>query len=103
MASDLTYVFTWEDRKGRPGRFCRLNNSGWKAARRRAAVRYQKELGRPAPDGFRSDLCLHLGRSEGPAGALLPSEQLRLESSAASRRSSLPEGAGAACAGWLPI
>lgn len=48
-----SYVFTWEDRKGRRKRFCRLNNSGWKAARRRASVRYQKELGRPAPDGFR--------------------------------------------------
>jgi integrase len=48
-----TYVFTWEDRKGRRRRFCRLNNSGWNAARRRAAARYQQELGRRAPDGFR--------------------------------------------------
>jgi integrase len=48
-----TDVFIWEDRKGRRRRFCRLNNSGWKAARRRAAARYQQELGRPAPDGFR--------------------------------------------------
>ena len=43
-----TYVLTWEDRKGRRQRFCRLNNSGWKAARRRAAARYQQELGRQA-------------------------------------------------------
>ena len=47
-----THVFTWEDRKGRRRLFCRLNNSVWKAARRRTATRYQKELGRPAPDGF---------------------------------------------------
>src|SRR5882762_4016437 len=44
-----TYVFTWVDRKGRRHRFARLNNSGWKAARRRAAARYQEELGRAAP------------------------------------------------------
>jgi len=49
----LTHVFTWEDRESRQRRFCRLNNSGWKAARRRAAARYQQEIGRPAPDGFR--------------------------------------------------
>jgi integrase len=48
-----TYVFTWEDRKHRRRRFRRLNNTGWKAARRRAAARYVKELGLPAPDGFR--------------------------------------------------
>jgi integrase len=48
-----TYVFTWVDRKGQQRRFCRLNNSGWRAARRRAAARYPQELGRPAPDGFR--------------------------------------------------
>lgn len=48
-----TYVFTWEDRKSRRRHFCSLNNSGWKAARRRAAARYLNELGRPAPDGFR--------------------------------------------------
>ena len=48
-----TYVFTWENRQGRRRRFHRLNNSGWKAARRRAAARYLKELGRPAPEGFR--------------------------------------------------
>jgi integrase len=32
----------------------RINNSGWKAARRRAAERYADELGRPCPAGFRS-------------------------------------------------
>ncbi len=32
----------------------RMNNSGWKAARRRAAQRYKEELGRECPPGFRS-------------------------------------------------
>jgi integrase len=32
----------------------RINNSAWKAARRRAAGRYADELGRPCPAGFRS-------------------------------------------------
>lgn len=67
-----TYVFTWEDQKGRRRRFCRLNNSGWKAARRRAAARYLKELGRPAAEGFRRtrlhDLKHTCGRCLGAAG-----------------------------------
>jgi integrase len=32
----------------------KMYNSGWKAARRRAASRYERELGRPCPPGFRS-------------------------------------------------
>lgn len=47
------YVFAWEDRRGRRRHFCRLNNSGWRPARRRASARYQEELKRPLPDGFR--------------------------------------------------
>ena len=43
------FVFT---RAGRP--IARINNSGWKAARRRAAKRYADEFGRPCPAGFRS-------------------------------------------------
>jgi len=43
------FVFTHE---GHPQP--RMNNSGWKAARRRAAARYEKELGAPCPVGFRS-------------------------------------------------
>lgn len=31
----------------------RMNNSGWKAARRRATARYQAEIGTPCPSGFR--------------------------------------------------
>jgi hypothetical protein len=74
-----TYVFTWEDRKGRRRRFCRLNNSGWKAARRRAAAHYQQELGRPAPDGFRRvrvhDLKHTCGRRLRAAGVSLEDRQ----------------------------
>ena len=42
-------VFTY---KGNPVE--KLYNSGWKAARRRAAERYQNEIGRACPAGFRS-------------------------------------------------
>jgi integrase len=42
-------VFT---RDGDP--LTRMYNSGWKAARRRAAKRYQEVLNRPCPPGFRS-------------------------------------------------
>jgi hypothetical protein len=42
-------VFTYE---GHPVE--KLYNSGWKAARRRAAERYPSEMGRPCPAGFRS-------------------------------------------------
>lgn len=31
-----------------------IDNSGWQGARRRAAERYEKELGRPCSDGFRN-------------------------------------------------
>jgi len=43
------FVFTHE---GHPQP--RMNNSGWKAARRRAAARYEEELGASCPAGFRS-------------------------------------------------
>jgi integrase len=42
------FVFT---RDGNP--VAGINNSGWKAARRRAAKRYEAELKRPCPPGFR--------------------------------------------------
>src|SRR5262245_53287532 len=35
-----SYVFTWVNQKGRRQRLERLTNSGWRAARRRAAARY---------------------------------------------------------------
>ena len=43
------FVFT---RGGSP--VTHIYNSGWKAARRRAAARYEREFGRPCPAGFRS-------------------------------------------------
>jgi hypothetical protein len=43
------FVFTCE---GRP--VTKIYNSGWKAARRRAARRYAGEFGRACPDGFRA-------------------------------------------------
>ncbi len=47
------YVFTWVNRDGRRYRLDRVLNSGWKNARRRAAAMYEKELGRPTPEGFK--------------------------------------------------
>lgn len=43
------FVFT---REGSP--VTHIYNSGWKAARRRASARYEKEFGRPCSAGFRS-------------------------------------------------
>jgi integrase len=43
------FVFT---RRGKP--IARMNNSGWKAARRRASKRYASEVGRSCPKGFQS-------------------------------------------------
>lgn len=42
------FVFTLD---GQP--LTKIHNSGWRGARRRAALRYEKELGRPCPSGFR--------------------------------------------------
>src|SRR6185312_2539807 len=48
------FVFTTEDRDDHRHPQSRMNNSGWKAARRRAAAKYEQELGLPCPAGFRS-------------------------------------------------
>jgi len=48
------FVFTEEEPGGERHPIGRMNNSGWKAARRRAAARYREELGRPCPAGFQS-------------------------------------------------
>lgn len=49
-----TYVFTWWDRrKHRRVSTGRVTNSGWRKARRRAAARYEQELRRPLPLGFK--------------------------------------------------
>jgi integrase len=47
------FVFTEEEPDGERHPVARMNNSGWKAARRRAAARYTEELGSPCPGGFR--------------------------------------------------
>lgn len=47
------FVFT---RDGKP--VAGIINSGWKAARRRAAKRYQEQLRRSCPTGFRK-ICVH--------------------------------------------
>jgi integrase len=43
------FVFTCKDSP-----VTHIYNSGWKAARRRASARYEREFGRPCPAGFRS-------------------------------------------------
>jgi integrase len=48
-----TYVFTYLDRRGQRHPLKRLTCSGWRSARRRAAARYDEELSRPLPTGFR--------------------------------------------------
>ena len=48
------FVFTVEERDGSRHPQARMNNSGWKHTRRRAAARYEHELDRPCPAGFRS-------------------------------------------------
>lgn len=47
------YVFTYLDRQGERRRIGKMNNHGWRAARRRAAARYKEVLGRECPMGFR--------------------------------------------------
>lgn len=48
------FVFTTQEHDGPRHPQFRMNNSGSKAARRRAAAGYERELGRPCPAGFRS-------------------------------------------------
>ena len=48
------FVFTYQDQKGERDRFYAVRNSGWLGARRRASERYESELHRPCPAGFRS-------------------------------------------------
>jgi integrase len=71
------FVFTC---RGSP--VTRIYNSGWKAARRRAAARYERELGRPCPAGFRSirvhDLKHSYGHRLRVAGVSFEDRQLLL-------------------------
>ena len=73
------YVFTWLHRKGRRVRLTRLTNSGWRAARRRAAARYEKVLERALPAGFGRvrvhDLRHTYGRSLRAVGVSLEDRQ----------------------------
>ncbi len=47
------YVFTYRDMKGHRSPIGHVRNSGWKAARERAANRYRSVFGKEAPMGFR--------------------------------------------------
>ncbi len=69
-----TRVFTYE---GKPVK--RIGNAGWQRARRRAAARYESELGTLCPDGFRRfrvhDLKHTYGRRLRAAGVSLEDRQ----------------------------
>jgi integrase len=64
-------VFTYRSRPVK-----RIGGSGWQGARRRAAERYQAELGEACPDGFRRcpvhDLKHTYGRRRGARGSAGP-------------------------------
>jgi len=47
----FTYAGRWGNSERRP--VTKIYNSAWRYAHERAALRYEKELGRPCPDGFR--------------------------------------------------
>lgn len=74
-----TYVFTCEDRNGERDRVGRINNKGWRAARRRAAARYEEVLERDCPIGFRNirvhDLRHTFGRRLRAAGVSFEDRQ----------------------------
>lgn len=73
------YVFSFADSRGTRDRLNTLRNSGWLAARRRASVRYKKELGREPPRGFQRvrghDLRHTFGRRLRAAGVSLEDRQ----------------------------
>ena len=48
-----THVFTYPDREGKRHPMKRLYCSGWRLARKRASARYDVELSRPLPTGFK--------------------------------------------------
>ena len=74
-----TYVFTYQDRYGLRNRVGRINNKGWRAARRRAAARYTETMDRECPAGFKSvrvhDLRHTFGRRLRAAGVGLEDRQ----------------------------
>jgi integrase len=71
------FVFTYADPRSAHSRerLARMNSSGWRAARRRACVRYRHEMGTEPPAGFRSvrvhDLRHTFGRRLRAAGVPL--------------------------------
>ncbi len=73
------YVFTWEDEDGNRNRVGKFRNSGWKNARRRAALKYEQELKRSCPEGFKRvrvhDLRHTFGRRLRAAGVGLEDRQ----------------------------
>jgi integrase len=74
-----TYVFTYQDRHKQRNRVGRINNKGWRAARRRAAERYKEILERECPLGFKKirvhDLRHTFGRRLRAAGVSLEDRQ----------------------------
>lgn len=48
-----TYVFVQVPKEGEPSPVGKMNNTGWKSARQRAADKWEEEHGEPAPHGFR--------------------------------------------------
>jgi len=74
-----TYVFTYQDRYKQRNRVGRINNKGWRAARRRAAQRYKEILERECPLGFKKirvhDLRHTFGRRLRAAGVSLEDRQ----------------------------
>ena len=48
-----THVFVHVPKEGDPKPVGKINNTGWKAARQRAADKWEEEHGEPAPEGFR--------------------------------------------------
>ena len=73
------YVFTWLNRQGHRVRLTRLTNSGWRAARRRAAGRYEQTLERTLPAAFKRvrvhDLRHTFGRRLRAVGVTLEDRQ----------------------------
>jgi len=73
------YVFTYLNRRGRRARLRRMTNTGWRAARRRASARYEKELKRSLPAAFKKvrvhDLRHTFGRRLRAVGVSLEDRQ----------------------------
>lgn len=73
------YLFVYAPRKGYPRPVTRINNTAWKAARKRAANAWEKQHGEAAPSGFRKvrvhDLKHTFGRRLRAAGVSFEDRQ----------------------------